>query len=62
MPPAVLPLLGLTAVTVGAEPLTLVYVKWSADDVADVPSAVVTVISIVPAASGGAVATRTVSE
>jgi hypothetical protein len=60
VPPPVLPLLGLTAVTVGAG--AAVYVKWSALVDADMPVKVVTVTSTVPAASAGAVAVIDVSE
>lgn len=44
VPPEDGPLVGLTPLTVG----TATYVKWSADDVAEVPTGVVTVTSTVP--------------
>ena len=44
--PAGSPLLGLTLVTVGTDPA--VYVKWSAEEVDDVPVYDVTVTSTVP--------------
>jgi hypothetical protein len=53
-PPSVLPDDGVTAVTDGVLEL---YVKWSAEPVEEVPAALVTVISTVAAASGGAIAT-----
>src|SRR5439155_27006024 len=53
VPPAVLPLVGLTPVTIGTGGT---YVKWSAFVTALVPPAVVTVTSTVPAAPAGAVA------
>jgi hypothetical protein len=59
-PPSIGPLAGLTAVTVGAD--TVWYVKWSADEVADVPAPVATVTSIVAALWAGAVAVIWVEE
>jgi hypothetical protein len=52
VPPAVPPMLGLTAVTAGAPS----YVNWSCVTTALVPFAVVTVILTVPALPAGAVA------
>jgi hypothetical protein len=46
VPPAVVPLEGATAVTVGA------YVNWSSGLVGDVPLVVVTVTSTVPVPAG----------
>src|SRR5262249_45706229 len=60
VPPAVLPEVGLIAVTEGA--VAAEYVYWSAAPVADVPLGVVTVISTTPAARGGAVARMVVAE
>jgi hypothetical protein len=56
--PAVLPSVGLTAVTVGAEPR--VYVNAEAND--PVPLAVTTLTDTVPAASGGETAVMEVDE
>src|SRR5712692_1387328 len=50
-PPAALPLVAVTAVTLGNE--AALYVNWSPVPVADVPANVVTRTSTVPAASGG---------
>src|SRR6516162_9703639 len=50
VPPAGGPLVGLMAVTVGAA--AVVYVNWSADEVADVPNGVVTVTLTVPEPAG----------
>jgi hypothetical protein len=58
VPPANGPLAGLTAVTVGAPSK----VNWSAEDVADVPEELVTVMSTVPALSAGLVAVIEVDE
>jgi hypothetical protein len=52
VPPPVGPEPGLTPVTLGG----VTKVKWSAAEVLDVPPTVVTVMSIVPAASAGLVA------
>jgi len=52
VPPPVGPEPGLTPVTLGG----VTKVNWSAEDVPDVPPAVVTVMSIVPADSAGLVA------
>src|SRR5207244_852865 len=52
VPPALGPAVGLTDVTTGAA----TNVNWSEPDVADVPTAVVTVMSTVPADSAGEVA------
>jgi hypothetical protein len=60
VPPVVLPLLRLNAVTLGAVPAE--YVKWSLDDTADVPVGVVTTTSTVPAAIGGDTAVIAVDE
>ena len=57
VPPDGGPKLGKIPVTAGAT----IYVKWSADDVADVPPAVVTVTSTVPAAWAGLVTVIRVS-
>src|SRR5689334_22939890 len=59
VPPLVEPVVGLIAVSTGGE---AVKVKWSADDIADVPPAVVTVTSTVPAGSAGATAVICVLE
>src|SRR5438105_1943557 len=61
-PPAVLPLLGLTPVTVGADADTLLNVNWSAVTALDVPVIVVTLMSTVPTMASGDVATMLVSE
>ena len=53
VPPAVVPDVGEMLVNVGAG---AVKVYWSADEVADVPTDVVTVMSTVPAASAGLIA------
>src|SRR5205823_4114885 len=58
VPPPVGPAVGLAAVTVGAA----TRVKWSDEDVALVPPAVVTVTSTVPADPEGAVALIEVDE
>src|SRR5579863_756567 len=58
VPPAVGPLVGLSEDTVGAP----VNVNWSPDEVAEVPPAVVTVTSTVPADSAGDVAVICVPE
>jgi hypothetical protein len=57
-PPAVVPLDGLTPVTVGGA--TKRY--WSAEDVSEVPAAFTTVTSTVPAECAGAVAVIEVAE
>src|SRR2546422_268898 len=59
-PPAALPLLAVTLVTVGAE--AALKVKWSLAEVADVPPAVVTWTSTVAAASAGDTAVMLVLE
>ena len=58
VPPAVLPLVGLTEVTVAGA----WYVNWSALEVAEVPAELVTVTSTAPAAWAGDVAVIWVSE
>ena len=58
VPPAVGPLVGLTAITAGGA----TYVYWSALLVDDEPPLLVTVTSTVPAASAGAVAVIDVAE
>jgi hypothetical protein len=58
-PPAVVPEEGETLLTAGA--VAAVYVNWSDVPEADVPVGVVTVISTVPAGSGGVTATICVS-
>jgi hypothetical protein len=58
VPPEVAPTLGATTLTVGVASKT----NLSAGDVADVPPAVVTVISTVPADSAGDVAVTDVAE
>ena len=58
VPPAVGPEVGATELTVGAA----TKVKSSAEEIADVPPAVVTVTSTVPAACAGEVAVIWVSE
>jgi hypothetical protein len=60
VPPTVRPEVGLRRVTVGAG--GAVNVNWSALEVADVPLAVVTVMSTVPALSAGAMALTEPSE
>jgi hypothetical protein len=60
VPPPVLPEVGLTAVTVGVD--GAVYVKWSEEEVVEVPLGVVTVMSTVAAASAGEVAVMVESE
>ena len=60
VPPAVLPLVGLTLVTAGAA--AAVYVKWSEAETADVPVGLLTTTSTVPAASAGEKAVIEVSE
>jgi hypothetical protein len=60
VPPAVVPDVGLTAVTVGAE--ALLTVKWSADTAGEVPLGVATMMSTVAAASGGDTAVINVLE
>src|SRR5207249_4154297 len=50
----------LSAVTAGA--VAALKVKWSADEVAEVPAVVVTVTSMVPAACDGATAVICVAE
>ncbi len=57
VPPAVGPAFGTTEPTVGS-----MKVNWSAEEVAEVPPAVVTVMSTVPAALGGEVAVIWLSE
>src|ERR1700676_3125483 len=52
-PPARLPLLGLTALTVGAAWVTALAVNWSALEVEEVPLVVVTTTSKVPCGRGG---------
>lgn len=60
LPPAAEPVVGVSAETAGAG--AAVTVNWSALEVDEVPAVVVTVIWIVPAVSGGAVAVICVSE
>jgi hypothetical protein len=59
VPPATSPVVGLIAVTTGAEAAK---VNWSEPEVGDVPSGVVTVMSTVPADSAGLTATIEVAE
>ena len=58
VPPAVGPEVGLMPVTVG----WATYVNWAAAEVAEVPPAVVTVTSTLPAACAGLVAVSVVAE
>jgi hypothetical protein len=58
VPPAVVPTVGVTPDTVGAA----WYVNWSAEDVAEVPEAVTTVMSMVAADSAGDTAVMEVTE
>jgi hypothetical protein len=60
VPPIVLPDVGVIAVTTGLA--AAVYVNRSAPTIGDVPEGVVTVMSTIPAAWGGAVAMTWVSD
>jgi hypothetical protein len=60
VPPPVLPLVGVTLVTEGAD--AVVKVKWSEAETAELPLGVCTVTSTVPVASGGDVAVIELSE